>query len=125
MGLKKWMAQKGVVGSTARWAGNYYWSIKREKPEASISEIMKELISIRYTSESMQGARDTLIGIIDGGGMRGLAHLVTNILSIEASYQENTRENRFLFMDVIVEELEKLNIPDEEIYAPSNSGFNR
>lgn len=109
------------MGSTARWAGNSYWSIKRRNPSAAIDDVMIELVSVRYGDANMLPARDALVKIISSGRMRGLAHLVTNILSIEASYQENTQEDRFLFMDIISEELEKLKVPSADIYDPSRA----
>jgi hypothetical protein len=116
MGIGKWLARKGNVGGTARWAGNAYWSIKRQSPNAEVKQIMEQMVAIRYHSDSTKRERDALISVIKQGGMRGLAHLVTNILSIEADFRENTQENRFLFMDVIKEELEKLGIPEQDIY---------
>lgn len=84
---------------------------------------MKELVVVRYRSDSMKPARDALLSILEKGEMRGLAHLVTNILSIEAKFQENATETRFMFMEIIQEELAKLGIPDREIYDASKSTF--
>lgn len=123
MGIKSWLARKGAVGSTARWAGKCYWMIKRRSPTATVDEVMRELILARYGGEPMKPARDSLVELVDKGEIRGLAHLVANILSIEASYQDNTHEDRFLFMDVIIEELDKLKIPSTEIYDPSRAGL--
>lgn len=119
MGMKKWLARKGTVGGTARWAGNGYFRIKRQDPDASVDDIMRELVFARYADESLATPRQALIEIIDAGDMRGIAHLVTNILSIEASYGNNTTGNRFLFMDVIQEELESIGVPSSDIYDPS------
>lgn len=116
MGIKSWIARRGSIGNTARWAGNAYWSIKRRNPSAVIDDVMIELVSVRYSDAKMRPARDALSEIIDSGRMRGLAHLVTNILSIEASYQDNTQEDRFLFLEIITGELEKLKVPSFDIH---------
>ena len=123
MSISKWLARKGNVGGTARWAGNAYWSIRKRKSDVSIEEVMREIVSVRYRSGSMQPAREALLSIIEKGEMRGLAHLVVNILSIEANFRENSAENRFMFMDVVQEELEKLKIPNGEIYDVPKSKF--
>ncbi len=119
--MKSWIARKGSVGGTARWAGNAYWSIKRRNPSASIDDVMVELVSVRYGDAKMLPARDALVKVIGSGQMRGLAHLVTSILSIEAAYQDNSQKDRFLFMDIITEELEKLKVPSVDIYDPARA----
>ena len=113
MGIGGFLARKGNIGGTARWAGKLYLSIKKKERNKNINEIMKSIVSIRYAGSQEENALNL---IIDKGEMRGLQHLVTNILSIEAGFNENTQENRFMFMDIIREELEKLNIPDSDIY---------
>lgn len=116
MGIGKWLARRGNVGGTARWAGNTYWSIKKRTPNATAEQIMAEMVAVRYRSDSTKRERDALTATINQGEMRGLAHLVTNVLSIEAGFRENTSKNRLMFMDVIKEELEKLDIPEQDIY---------
>lgn len=116
MGIGKWLARRGNVGGTARWAGNAYWSIKKRTPNATAEQIMAEMVAVRYRSDSTKRERDALTAIINQGEMRGLAHLVTSVLSIEAGFRENTSKNRLMFMDVIKEELEKLGIPEQDIY---------
>jgi hypothetical protein len=118
MSIGKWLARKGAVGGTARWVGTGYLSLKKQNPNASIDQLMLALVAMRYSSGSMNQAQETLVSIIQNGGMRGLAHLATNILGIEAGFNENTQENRYLFMDIIQEELLKLGIPEVCIYDP-------
>lgn len=116
MGIKTWLARKGAVGSTARWAGNLYLKLKKKDPRMSINDVMKELVLIRYRDASSGSIASTFIQQIEEGGVRGLANLVTNILSYEANFSENTGSNRALFIDVILEELQKLNIPGSDIH---------
>ena len=52
MGVKKWLASKGAVGGTARWAGNCYWQIKRRTPNATVEQVMKELLAVRYSGDA-------------------------------------------------------------------------
>lgn len=123
MGIAKWLARKGNVGGTARWAAKMYFTMKERAPDASVEQIMEEMVALRYPSVAMKAARNALIATIDNGDMRGLAHLVTNILSIEAGFRENTPENRSMFMDIIEEELAKLGVPEKHIYDYSKPAF--
>lgn len=118
MGFGAWLARRGNVGGTARWAGNLYIKIKNQNSEATLDEIMSNLIKFRYSSESTSHVKEAFLKQIALGKVHGLLHLVTNILSHEAGFTENTAENRSLFMDIIQEELEKLNIPPNDIYKP-------
>ena len=117
MGIMKWLARRGAVGGTARWAGKLYWRVKNSQGPQSTDEIMSALVEIRYSNN--EAAKAALLDLIDSGEVHGLAHLVTNILSIEAGYAGNSPEQRFMFLDVIREELEKLGVPSKEIYDPS------
>jgi hypothetical protein len=120
MSIRRWIARKGSVGGTARWAGKFYWSIKKQSPNISINDLLKEIISVRYRSESNSTVKNAFHSIVDEGNMAGLVSLVTNILSVEAGYRENSPENRFMFMEVIREELENLDIPENDIQNFSN-----
>lgn len=120
MGLKRWIARKGAVGSTARWAAKGYWVCKKQNPDQSINEIMAFLVEARYQGGGTKAVRESLIRIIEKGQVKGLAHLVTNILSIEAGYQENTADNRNSFSAIIMDELRECDIPEEHIYDLSH-----
>jgi hypothetical protein len=79
MSISNWLARKGAVGGTARWAGAGYLSMKKKNPNANINQIMQALVEIRYSSASTQQVQKSLLRIIQDGEMRGLAHLVTSI----------------------------------------------
>ena len=120
MSLRRWLAHKRSVGGTARWAGKLYWSIKKQNPNIRNNDLLKEIISVRYSSQPNSTIKTTFHSIVDKGNMAGLVSLVTNILSVEAGYRENSPENRFMFMEVIREELENLDIPENDIQDFSN-----
>lgn len=120
MSLKKWFARKGAVGGTARWAAKGYLLSKKRDPGLPFNIVLETLVVTRYQHPRHQSIKDSLIRLIREGQCRGLAHLVTGILGIEAGYQENTAENRYLFMDIIKEELSKYGIPEEHIYDSSH-----
>ena len=116
MGISSWLARKGNVGGMARWVGKSYLSIMQENPSAPLAVIMNDIIKLRYAAKSSESIKDALLSHIESGESRGLAHLVTNILTVEAGFQENTRENRFQLMKLIQEELRKFGIPEKVIY---------
>lgn len=118
MSISNWLARKGAVGGTARWAGAGYLAMKNKNPNANINQIMQALVEIRYSSASTQKVQKLLLRIIQDGEMRGLAHLVTNILNIEAGFNKNTQERRFELVGVINEELAKQGVPEGFIYNP-------
>lgn len=120
MGFGAWLARRGNIGGTARWAGNLYIKIKNQNKELSTKEIMSEIIRYRYPSDSAAHVKEGFLQQINQGRVHGLAHLVTNILSHEAGFRENSAENRRIFMNIILDELAKLKIPQRDIYKPED-----
>jgi hypothetical protein len=104
------------VGETARWVGKLYLSIMQENPSAPLTVVMSDIIKFRYAAKSSESTKDALLSHVESGESRGLAHLVTNILTVEAGFQENTQKHRFQFMKLIQEELQKFGIPEKIIY---------
>lgn len=115
MGIKKALARWGAVGSTARWAAKGYFSFVGKNPAATLGDVLRFLVTVRYESDS-KGHKEILLNIIDKNEIRGLAHLVTVILIAEAGFSENTPENRMLFRKVIMEELESRGVPPDFIH---------
>jgi len=123
MGIAKWMARKGAVGGTARWAAKMYHGVAMDAPDRTHEEIVRELIDIRYPSPSDRRTKDSVVSYLDtiknGHGNRGsspgLFQLVLSILTCEAGFAENTSKNQRMFMHIIKEELEKLNVPTSKI----------
>ena len=118
MGLLKWTARKGNVGSTARWVA-----------KAFKSAIANELININ-NCENRSGALEECGNVLmhalqvrfDGNMLHphaeeigthyystdgGLTMLTVAILAVEASLFENDDATVSTFIEVIQEELEK------------------
>jgi hypothetical protein len=119
MGIMKWIARKGAVGGTARWAAKMYHGVIGDNPDWTHKEITLALIEIRYFLPNDLQIKESVISnynmMKNGHGNRGaypgLFQLVICILTCEAGFSENTSETQRMFMHIITEELEKLNVP--------------
>ncbi len=119
MGITGWIARKGAVGSTARWAAKMYHGVIGDNPNWTHEKIIPALIEIRYPSPNDRQIKESVIsykntiknGPGTGGANLGLFHLVVCILTCEAGFSESTSETQRMFMHIIREELEKLNVP--------------
>ena len=118
MGIKSWIARRGAVGGTARWAAKGYQSMKSNSLAMSVEDVMLGLVHSRYSAIPNNVAKSTLTSLISEGQVNGLQHLVINILNIEAGFREASMEDRFLFMRVIEEELQAAGVPQEDIFQP-------
>lgn len=118
MSIKKWIAKKGAVGGTARWAGKGYYALVTKDPNLTTSEICKELIRIRFADPSIV---QPLTSLADKGHIRGLAHLVVNILDVEAGFSANPQENKSILLEVIFEELQNMGLSNEVMLQPTKS----
>lgn len=105
MGIKKWFARRGAVGSTARWAAKLYKAFKKEYPNKDEKDIYKMMIKERYRVVSNPKAEQFLFAVVDD--LLGLRALVTAILTVEADFTDNTHENQQLFLGIIDGELHK------------------
>jgi hypothetical protein len=114
--IKRFLARQGAVGSTARWAAKGYWNYKNQTPDATIDEICRELINVRYSSPNLIEAREGLLNLLSEGHIKGLASLVIDILTIEAGFRENSADTRALFIEVTREELRRLDVPETDIH---------
>ena len=115
MGIKKALARRGAVGSTARWAAKGYFSYIEQNSDAKLSDVLRFLVSVRYGADA-KDHEEILLNMIDKNEIRGLAHLVTLILIAEAGFSENTEANQTLFRNVIMEELESQSVPADFIH---------
>jgi len=109
MGMMKWMARKGAVGGTARWAAKGYATFTSQDPNLAYTDLYKELIKLRYAAMPNPEQESFLLGIVNQ--IRGLRGLVVSILTIEAGFTENTPDNQQMFMNIIDEELIKHGVP--------------
>ena len=117
MGIKKTLARRGAVGSTARWAAKGYLSYVSSNPEASVLDVLRFLVAARY-GDVPNGMESLIFELLDKDEIRGLLRLVLLVLSVEAGYTANTEKNKALFSDVIGEELESLSVPYDFIVRP-------
>ena len=116
MGIKRWLARRGAVGGTARWAANGYKFFRQRHPdpkEFSDTNIFRLMVVTRYETMPNPEAEQFLLGFADGA--RGLRLLVVGILTVEAGFDENEESVQDMFMDIIEEELEKQGLPIEVI----------
>ena len=113
MGMMKWMARKGAVGGTARWAAQGYVAFVNQNPNIETTDLYRSLIKHRYAVMPNPEQESFLLGI--SGQIRGLRGLVVSILTIEAGFTENTPENQQMFMAIIDEELLKHGIPQSVV----------
>lgn len=109
MGMMKWIARKGAVGGTARWAAQGYKFFSSKDSKLSGPQLYKALIQTRFLASPNAQQESFLMGIADK--IIGLRGLVVAILTIEAGFTENTPENQRMFMEIIDEELAKHGVP--------------
>lgn len=118
MGLTRWLARRGGVGGTARWAAKGYNFFRQRHPdpqELSDPELFRLMVMMRYKAMPDPRAEQFLLGIVNQ--VNGLQGLVVAILMIEAGFTENDDSVQRMFMEIIVEELEKKGIPEIVIYG--------
>ena len=87
MGIGKWLARRGAVGGTARWAANGYKFFRQRHPDPqdfSDSQIFRLMIVTRYETLPDDNAKGLLLQLADE--VMGLRGLVAAILSVEASF---------------------------------------
>jgi len=116
MGLLKWLSRRGAVGGTARWAARNYLAARQSLPESSSdADAYRLMISARYKAMPDRETESELLKLADD--TQGLLELVVTVLAVEAGFNDNTPENKRMFADVIVEELEKKGLPREAIFG--------
>ncbi len=112
MGLKSWLARKGAVGGTARWAAKGYDFFRNRHPdqsEFSDASLFRLMIVARYEVFPDERKKDYLLSQCDH--VQGLVGLVVEILKVEASLHENDGDVIHMFIEVIDDELTKAGIP--------------
>ena len=86
MGLKEWLARRGAVGGTARWAAKGYKFFRQRHPnsqEFPDSAIFRLMIVTRYEAAPNERYEQYLLRKCDH--FDGLMGLVIEILKVEAS----------------------------------------
>ena len=117
MGIAGWMARKGAVGGTARWAAKGYHALIREDPDCTHVGLLAALMEIRYSSTSDFPRLLELLttdpenSLLKAKCFPGLHRLVVCILTIEANFKDNSLKIQRMFEEIIREELLKNNVP--------------
>ena len=94
----------------------YFAYLKRD-PEPDLTDLLRLLVSARYSDRPTTHAHEAkLLAMVEQKEIRGLAHLVSMILILEASFYENTEKNQSIFRGVIMEELQAKNVPFDYIH---------
>ena len=115
----KWMARLGNIGGTARSVSTLYqYYIETEKTN-DLYHIMEKIIEQRYDKNPLmkdkEEKKEYIINSIREGKISGLFDLVITILIKETSYGNLPTKTRAMYRAVILEELDKKNIPSNHI----------
>ena len=110
MGLMKWFARKGAIGSVTRWVAKTYLKLKRTNPYLSDQEIFALMTDARYSF--MMSEEKKQLAINRSRKASGLFSLTTIILDTESAFSSCDSKTIKLFNEVIIEELDKCNIPE-------------
>jgi hypothetical protein len=133
MGLGKYLARKGAIGGTARFVANAFFfafsnnlfDVRNCSTKAGlrveIDRIVRVAINARFQSHPNHPDAEKIYKCFqenykDGLDV-GLVDFTIAILQVEAEYFKNTSENRRMFYEVIVEELQKKNVGEAMIFG--------
>ncbi len=123
-GVLRWIARRGAVGGTARWAGRSYKRILKSNPDASQEEICIFLVEHRYKNDQDKKMLHDHFAYVKrtlGDSEINLHSLVMGILMLEAGFADLPLKTQELFNEVIKEELHKLKLPNKVIYGESRA----
>lgn len=115
--MLKFLARRSVVGKTTRVVGKTYIRFMTHDPNYTHSVILKGFVELRYPGIQME--KYVLLEIIKNQPGIGLLEFIVNILRLEANFDDNTSENRLMFMNVIFEELLRLGLSESVIRGSS------
>lgn len=112
----KWVARRGAVGSTARWAAKAYRHYRTLHPDRATvpdTEIHRLMIEARYKVLDKPAQKEALLKAVARD--EGLENVVLMILVYEADLPTDMPDFLNETMDVVEEELEKAGMTDKEI----------
>ncbi len=118
MGFASWMARKGAVGGTARWAAKMYRAVLERYPQLAKSgpaAVYRMMIAKRYELAPNEAQMEYLGD--RAYEVEGLMGLVVEILKVEASMADNEPEVLSSFLSVVLEELQGAGLTREEIFG--------
>jgi len=115
MSLMRWLARKGNVGGTARWAALLYQIVLRSYP--GIDAVSAYKLMIHHRMRILPNKEQELMLVDLAENMRGLRGLVVSVLSVEAGFLDNTPQDQQIFLEIIEEELFKAGLPEEIVFG--------
>ncbi|MCL4836724.1 MAG: hypothetical protein KJ058_02000 [Thermoanaerobaculia bacterium] len=111
-----WIARRGAVGGTAKWAAAAYRRVRSLHPELEADgEVFLKMIEYRYQALGEARRRDRVLHLAKGHGRAGLRMLVAIVLGEEAGFFDNPPETQMQFFKIIEGELVKSGIPTSVI----------
>lgn len=113
MSLTRFIIRFGATGSTARWVGKNYLNLQDRN--LYLKEILTEITNIRYSVVNLNEAKDKLLDRLDY--INNLTDFTFSILQLEGAIKtkEMTMHMQMEITTVIMEELQKLKIPEKLI----------
>ena len=118
MSFMKTLARRGAPGGAARWAVGMYDESSTRAPNAELHMLIEVFTMVRYRMEALADPSGSAAAILDGmvpmienEEIRSLAHLVVLILAAETPFAELRPRDRRRFVEVVVEELERGDVP--------------
>jgi len=115
--ILRWMARRGAVGGTARFAAKGYNAFLGYNPTASfgthdgdMKDLLRFITVARYAAMPSPASELLNVAILDGR-IACLRDYVAEILALEAGMRENSFEHQLMFMEVIEQELLKAGVP--------------
>ena len=127
MGFGKFIARKGAIGSTARWAASCFMDYFRnysvgnfktdEELRREIDKIVYHALKIRFPGDLQHVDAQKILSEYVNWRHYGYWGFVNSVLIVEAGLHQNSQENISMFGEIIEEELEKANVGPVIIYG--------
>ncbi len=115
--MLKFLLKFGATGSTARWVATNY--LKLSTPEKSVQDVMREMISIRYSVFNPNGAKEPMLERTSY--LDNLTDFTFSILQLEGAIKTKVMNMsmQMSVMTIIMEELKKKGVPPIAIVNPN------
>lgn len=128
MGLGKWLAKKGAVGSTARWGAQAFFAYYRDHSFGNFNndeELRKEIdklvdyaLKARFNGDVSSGDAQLIDQMYKSSARQlGYSGFINSVLAVEAGLYKNTQENISMMTDLVEEELERAHVGPAVIYG--------
>jgi len=127
VGFGKFIARKGAIGSTARWAASCFMGYFRnysvgnfntdEELRREIDKIVYYALKIRFSGDLQHVDAQKILSEYATRRQYGYWGFVISILVVEAGLHRNTQKDISMFGEIVEEELEKANVGPVIIYG--------